>query len=173
MTKFLDRRFEHWSESQCAQYALPQDAHVLCAFMNQAVASNGFQLRAQKCLLMYRLDEFYQQIYISTLGGIVQSGTKQPLRRAGAKDLGGGVLDCGLAMGWYTHIQGGPIKLIHGFFKYTLQIMAIAILGKWLRKFSQLGSIDPFLPIGDLFRAGDLEPLTILDGGDELAGIEQ
>ena len=53
------------------------------------------------------------------------------------------------------------------------QILAVAVLGKWLCELLQPGGADPLLAVGDFFRAGDLEALAVLQGGDEMAGLEQ
>ena len=53
------------------------------------------------------------------------------------------------------------------------QVLAITILGQRLGECLELFRRDPALAEGDFFRAGDLEALALLDGGDELAGFEQ
>ena len=53
------------------------------------------------------------------------------------------------------------------------QVLAVAVLGQRLGKRLELFGRDPALAEGDFLRAGDLEALALLDGGDELAGFEQ
>jgi hypothetical protein len=54
-----------------------------------------------------------------------------------------------------------------------LEISAIARRLEWCCERQQRRIVDPAVAPGDLFRAGDLEPLPLLDGRNELARVEQ
>lgn len=73
--------------------------------------------------------------------------------------------------GWVTEKCGG-CEL--GFFRGDAS--EVGAVGR-LAKFSDVGlktrAIDPSLAPGNFFEAGDLEPLAILDDGDELTGLEE
>jgi hypothetical protein len=58
-------------------------------------------------------------------------------------------------------------------FSMTQQVLAVAVLGSGWASFSSCGAVDPAVAPGDLFRAGDLQALAVLQRGDELAGFQQ
>src|SRR5206468_11708947 len=62
---------------------------------------------------------------------------------------------------------------IHLIAQHALQVVPVAALGERGRERLQLARTDPARAIRDLLRARDLQPLPLLQGGDELAGLEQ
>ena len=53
------------------------------------------------------------------------------------------------------------------------QIVSVAAFFHCRGEVLHLPSVDPLLPVGYLFGTGDLQPLSMLDGLDELAGFDQ
>ena len=58
------------------------------------------------------------------------------------------------------------------FLENSKQAMAVTVFGQRWRQCLELFNGDPALALGDFFRAGYFEALAVLQGDNELVGIE-
>ena len=62
---------------------------------------------------------------------------------------------------------------INFFCEHAQQILPIPTLGERLGQTLQLGTVNPPIPPCNLFRAGNLQALAVLQGRDELPRLQQ
>jgi len=66
----------------------------------------------------------------------------------------------------HRHGQGNGSK--NRLVQHPQQVLPISVFHQRLRQLFQVSRIDPFVPIGDFFRARDFQSLSVFHGGNEL-----